>query len=349
MRKWLASVSVLLIGTLAACSTLRPAVQSARVWPAPPEQARVVYETTLTGQESLTTPRDSWARLFTGDQTEKPLSMVKPYDVAARGGLVVVSDTQARVVRVFDIPRRRFFAIGWRNEGVLTQPLGVAIDGQKRIYVADGAQNRVLVYDSLGLFLKAIGNAESFSRLCDVAVDESGERVYMLDRGGVDSDKHRLLIYDANNKELAVVGTRGGQSGTFNHPIQIDVSSQNEIYVLDAGNFRVQVFDLGGAFLREFGKPGNGLGQFARSRGLAVTSDGLVLVTDTAFQNFQIYTATGELLLPVGQGGDGAGPGEFLLPAGIAVDETGRIYVVDQLLRKIEVLRFLDSKNKAIQ
>ncbi|NNE62931.1 MAG: 6-bladed beta-propeller, partial [Gammaproteobacteria bacterium] len=33
------------------------------------------------------------------------------------------------------------------------------------------------------------------------------------------------------------------------------------------------------------------------------------------------------------------GPARFMLPAGLAVDEDGRIYMVDQFFKKVEVFR----------
>ena len=33
------------------------------------------------------------------------------------------------------------------------------------------------------------------------------------------------------------------------------------------------------------------------------------------------------------------GPGKYMLPSGIAVDEDGRVYMVDQWFRKIDVFR----------
>ena len=33
------------------------------------------------------------------------------------------------------------------------------------------------------------------------------------------------------------------------------------------------------------------------------------------------------------------GPGQYMLPSGIAVDEDGRVYMVDQWFRKIDVFR----------
>jgi len=65
-------------------------------------------------------------------------------------------------------------------------------------------------------------------------------------------------------------------------------------------------------------------------------------VVDTGFANFQVFDPEGKLLTFVGNKGNRGVPGEFLLPAGIAVDDDGRIYVADQFFRKVEVYRPAD-------
>jgi hypothetical protein len=62
-------------------------------------------------------------------------------------------------------------------------------------------------------------------------------------------------------------------------------------------------------------------------------------VVDTAFGNFQIFDPEGRLLLDVGTRASTDGPAKFMLPSGIAVDLDGRIYMVDQFFRKVEVFR----------
>ena len=59
----------------------------------------------------------------------------------------------------------------------------------------------------------------------------------------------------------------------------------------------------------------------------------------SGFGNFQIFNTEGELLLFIGTRSARGGPSEFMLPAGISIDEDGRVYVIDQYLRKLDVFR----------
>lgn len=330
---------------LVSCASLQPSSRNPYVWPKPPDTARVAYEYTLKNKYSLQ-PLNNETRLkalATGQSTRQQAGMLKPYDVAASQGLVVVTDSLMAVAHVFDIKRKKMFAIGWRKEGKLGKPLGVAMDAEQNIYIVDAGRGAVVKYDRLGLYLNTIGQKKDFSRISDVAVTGDGKKIYVLDRGGVDSMKHQIIVYDARGQKIDVIGSRGHKAGQFNHPTQLALNLKGDIFVLDAGNFRVQVFDANGKYQRQWGRPGNKIGNFARPRGIAVDDENRVYVSDAAYQNFQIFNENGQLLLSIGEGGGKDEPGHYLLPAGIAVDETQRIYLVDQIRKKVEVLRVLSS------
>jgi len=307
---------------------------------------RMVFETSLRNSESISIPtsEERFQKIAVNVEVQPDQWLVKPYDIAAKQGLIVVSDTSLSAVHVFDVRRKKLFAIGWRGQVQLVNPLGVAIDDELNIYVADAGLKAVVKFDSQGHFKSYIGKPEHFSRITDVAVSNIDKRVYVLDRGGVESSSHRFQIYNQAGELQRTVGKRGVETGMFNHPIQIDTDNEGNVYVLDSGNFRVQQFTPAGDFIRKWGRLGKGLGSFARPRGMAVSRDSHVLVSDSAFQNFQIFNNEGQLLLNVGEGGGPDLPGRYLLPAGIAADETDRIYIVDQMRQKIDVFRLLSQK-----
>lgn len=321
-------------------------------WPKPPDLPRFVYEASLRTTNSIKAVRteDRLRVILTGATGEKPL-FAKPYGVAARSGMVVVTDTVQRIGFIFNLPRQRIYRFGSVGngkdnsmKGVLVKPMGVTIDNEQRILVADVTSRKVYIYDVFGMFLQEIGGPDIFDRPVDVAVSNDGSRIYVIDAGGIDSLRHRVVVFDREGEWLFEVGGRGTGDGEFNLPTQIAVAPDDTVYVLDAGNFRVQVFTPDGQFLRAWGEVGRSFGNFARPRGLAIDRDGNVYVTDTAYRNFQIFTPDGELLLAIGGGGLMDEPGQFALPAGIAVDELGYVYVVGQLFAKVDVIRRLSEQ-----
>ncbi|WP_088286169.1 hypothetical protein [Ideonella sp. A 288] len=312
-----------------------------RLWPRPPERPRYAWETDLrtVGDLFENDERSRTVRMLAGERVPREAAFEKPIAVAARAGRIYVADSVQRRIIVFDVPRRKVFAMGLRTPGTLQKPISVAVDGNRQVYVADATLRKVMVYDSLGLFQRAIGAPEDLERPTGVAVEPSGERVYVIDRGDVEGDRHRVIAYDATGKRLQEIGTRGKQNGQFNIPVQGAVDGQNRLWVLDAGNFRVQAFDRDGRFIRAFGQVGTGLGQFARPRGIACDPQGQVYVSDASFGNVQVFSPDGELLIALGRSSRRDLPGHYGLPHGVAVDETGRVYIVDQFFNKVEVLR----------
>jgi DNA-binding beta-propeller fold protein YncE len=344
--QWLATAA------LAACQSPPPAAPLRRpMWPAPPEQPRYLFEATLRNAASLhdDSQTGQLRRLLTGDDAARA-SFGKPMAVAARRGRVYVTDTEGRRVFVFDVPRRRTFSFGLRLQGELKKPSGIALDGAGRVYVVDTTARRLVIYDELGLYLGDIDGAALWARPTAVAVSPAADRICVVDTGGVESDSHCVFVYGADLGLVQVLGRRGYAPGEFNLPADAAMGRDGLLWVLDAGNFRVQAFDAQGGFLRMFGSVGNGLGQFARPRGLAVDREGLVYVSDATFCNVQVFQPDGQLLLALGGRAEGDAPGRYLLPARLCADESGRLYVVDQFLHKIEVLRRLgDDEGRRLQ
>lgn len=343
---------LLAICVLFACAPVKIKKQEVIYWPKPPDPPRYVYETSLRSSQSISrrTATDSIRDFVTGQSKAKEglKSFAKAFDVAAHGGKIVVTDTVARAAVMFDVPRRKVFVFGVRGDGkgkgILQKPLGVGMDAEQFVYIADVSAQDVKVYDPLGLYIRSIGGKDFFERPVDVAANNAGDRIYVLDAGGIQSEWHRVIVFDKEGNKINEIGRRGVADGEFNLPNQLTVANDGTLYVLDAGNFRVQAFTADGEFITKWGKVGRNLGDFARPRGIATDSDGNVYVTDTAFRNFQIFNPDGKLLLFIGGPGLEDKPGQYVLPSGVAVDETDRLYIVDQMHHKVEVIRRLSKQ-----
>ncbi|HLA35346.1 MAG TPA: 6-bladed beta-propeller [Rhodocyclaceae bacterium] len=340
----------LVLGVLAGCVTVaekrdiekvgRAATEL--VFPAPPDEPRFIFERAIRSSSDVVPESDESAlrRALTGEGERGGESLGKPYAVAVLRGKIYVSDSVDRAVRVFDVPAQKYYKIGDEGQSGLTKPMGLDLDDAGNLFVADATQKAVLAFDKDGKFVRKIGSPKLFDRLSSVTVDEKGERLYVVDIGGVGSEKHRVLVFDAKSGDhLFDIGKRGSGPGELNLPRDVALGKNGQIYVVDGGNFRVQVFDREGKYLRAFGAVGKQLGNFARPKEIAIDKQGNVYVADAAFGNFQIFTAEGDLLMYVGERGEQDLPAKYMLPSGIAVDEDGRIYFVDQWFRRVDVYR----------
>ena len=328
----------------AACATAPPPPApkpAALVFPAAPDAPRYVFERVIYGSADVI-PESGNAdlrRMVTGEsRTTEALG--KPYAVAVHEGKVFVSDSAERFIKVFDVPAGRYYRVGEDDPGRILKPLGIDVDKQGRLYVADTTAHDVKIFGADGKYVRSIGGPTWFDRLTSVTIDPAGDRVYAVDIGGVNSTHHRVRVFDAaSGAHLFDIGTRGAAAGELNLPRDVAVGKGGQIYVVDGGNFRIQVFGRDGKYVKSFGTIGKQFGQFARPKEIAIDALGNVYVVDSAFGNFQIFSAEGDLLMFIGDRSERDGPAKYMLPSGIYVDEDGRIYMVDQWFRKVEVFR----------
>ncbi len=316
--------------------------EASLVYPAPPDEPRFIFERTIRGSADIVPDQEEAAlrRALTG-QGRTSEGLGKPYAVTAHRGRLFVSDSTEPFIKVFDAPKGKYYKIGETDgAGQLMKPLGLDVDDAGNLFVADATAKAIVTFDKDGKFLRKIGGAKLFDRLSSVTVDPAGERLYVVDIGGVSSEQHRVRVFNARNGDhLFDIGKRGSGPGEFNLPRDVAIGKNGQLYVVDGGNFRVQVFDRDGKYLQSFGSVGRQMGNFARPKEIATDRDGNVYVADAAFGNFQIFSADGDLLMYVGERSEVDGPARYMLPAGITVDEDGRIYFVDQWFRKVDVFR----------
>ena len=313
------------------------------VFPLPPEKPRFIYERTIRSSIDVVTEdsTNAFRRFATGEHRHGE-GFAKPFDLTVDKGRIFVGDTVRRTVMVMDPSGTgSYFEIGREEPGRLFMPLGLAQDAAGHLYVCDGTAKRVTIYDRDGKYLSVLGGKDYFSRPSGIAVDPQGKRVYVVDTGGVDTQNHRVRVFNvADGKHLFDIGTRGIGDGEFNLPRDAVFSPYNNLlYVVDGGNFRVQVFDAEGKFVRKFGDVGRRTGQFSRPKGIAVDRWGNVYVVDTAFGNVQIFSPEGALLMFLGNRGSVDEPAKYMLPSGVDTDEDGRVYIVDQFFRKVDIFK----------
>jgi len=344
-RALLGSIQLLSVVLLVACAA--PPVARVEVpvpvFPSPPDEPRFYYERTLySSADVVKQDKNAGLRqMLTGESGITGEGLGKPYGVAVYHGRVFVSDGALRAVAVFDIPNERFFYIGEDGAGKLIAPIGVDVDDKGNVYVVDATAKVVQVYDFNGTHLRTLGDGGNwFIRPSGIAVDAEGSRIYVVDTGGVNTQEHRVRVFNAQTGEhLLDFGTRGTGPGELNLPRDVTIGKDGLLYVVDGGNFRVQVFRPDGTFAKTFGAIGRRSGQFSRPKEAATDAEGNIYIVDAAFGNFQIFNTEGQILLAVGSRDTQDGMAKYLLPSGIAVDGDGRVYMVDQYFRKVDVYR----------
>ena len=168
-----------------------------------------------------------------------------------------------------------------------------------------------------------------------VAMSKDG-LIYVLQRG---EKADPVLVV---NREGKIVRSWGKGMFTIPHSIRIDPAGH--IWTVDAASSKVLKFSPTGEKLLEIsvgGQPKTS-SAFNGTTDIAFGPDGRLFISD-GYGNARIleYTVNGTLVKQWGSAG--SGPGEFHLPHGITVDESGTIYVADRENGRVQ--RFtLDGK-----
>ena len=196
----------------------------------------------------------------------------------------------------------------------LIVPRAVTVGANGLRYVLDTGNNRVVILNPDGSFVRAFGGT---CFLDDVE-----------DSGCTDPD-------DGGPLEIG--------DGQFREPWGIAVAADGTTFVADTWNGRIQVFDSEGNFLRKWGYFGAITEDnkdpfvFFGPRGLAMLPSGNLLVADTGNKRLVEFTAAGDYVRQVG--GGGVLLGRFDEPVDVAVHPpTGNILVSDVWNRRIQVL-----------
>lgn len=325
---------------LASCGGNKPVVEKKFIFPAPPQEPRIMHLKTYRGESDLV-KKTGLDDLLGGKSTFAAKDLRKPFSAVAKNNKIYITDTAMALVYVIDTKTKEISFIGNKNSGRLALPVAVAIDENDNIYVADSKLQRVYGYDKSGNAFFMLGDNEDFIRPTGIAINQKLQIIYVVDTKG-----HTVRAYSLNGDHLFDIGERGIEEAKFNFPtgIAVDQNSGN-VVVVDTQNFRVQIFDKDGNFIHTFGNIGDKPGTFSRPKGVAIDSEGNIYVSDVAFDNIQIFDKTGQYLL-LYFGSAGFDPGEFQIPTGLYIDENDALYVVENFSGKVQVLQYLSKKWK---
>ena len=248
----------------------------------------------------------------------------------------------------------------------------VAIAPTGEVVIVDHDNRCVVVLDDKLNMLKLIGQGNDNSRLVrphGVAVTDNVIAVS-------DSGSHQVKKYSLQGNLLSVIGCYGDKNGQFDRPRGLAFNNNKLLYVVDGGNHRVQMFQQDDKFAFSFGNRGNNSGQFRLPIRIAIDPNNNVLVTDRDANCIHLFTHNGQFIqtinsnmpfaiiisptgyLITGHHGDDnkirvwsptyqlinqfgkkrTKQGEFCNIAGMAIDSSGAIYVVEYYNKRLQVI-----------
>ncbi len=258
-------------------------------------------------------------------------------------------------------------------EANLNQPTDMAVRDDGRVYVLDGANNRVVVFMPNGeVDFIFDGGKESLAGAMGIAI--ANHRVYIADSGHhrivvfnlrgelikslplagellpepvalsitddvvtwSDRRNHKICRSDINTGEtLHCWGKRGERKGDFQFPFQLKPDRDGYFHVVDILNGRVQIFNHRGRYFSQVGRFGLEIGEFYRPNGLAFFRDKYLLVSDAYRGTVSVFSEGSIVGLLLNEQGE---PLKFSTPVGLTVWRD-RLYVADTVKNRIDVLQ----------
>jgi len=257
-----------------------------------------------------------------------------PTDVAigVDGNIYVVDGGNHRLL-IFNRRGKPVRTIGRQGSqhAEFLNPVGVCTDTSGRVYVADKGNQRVQVFSADGEFERAFAVKDSGKAVdpVDVAASADGKRLYISG-----NNNHKIMMYSPTGKPLGNWGGEGVNKGEFRYPATIATTNNGRVYVVDVFNTRVQVFSAIGKYVLEFSAWGVLPGQSVRPKGVALDRRGRIYVSDSYMDVVQVFDDSHQFLHVLGSGGK---PHRFISAAGIAIDDTNRLYVAEVLKNRVSV------------
>src|SRR5882762_3222994 len=234
-------------------------------------------------------------------------------------------------------------------------PGRIALDSSGKLYIADGANNRVRLISGGTITTVAgtgtagftgDGKAATAAQLNDpigVAVDSSGN-LYIADAG---NNVIRKVTTSGTISTIAGNNTAGfsGDTGDatkaqLNGPVAVAVDSSGNVYIADANNFAIRMV-TGTTISTIVGSYATPFTQLNHPDGLALAPGGVIYIADTGNKRIAKF-ASGALTSFAGDGGSAFtgdnGPAlkaSLNDPIGVAVDSAGNVYIADTFHNRI--------------
>jgi DNA-binding beta-propeller fold protein YncE len=215
------------------------------------------------------------------------------------------------------------------------RPTDVAVGKDHRIYVLDGVNHRVKVFDERGRFIFTFGGKGSAKGLFDsplgITTDRQG-RVYVADTGN-----RRVQVFSSHGEFQSFFTVKSGKGELPSDPVDLAVDEKRErLYVVDNDNHHVILYSLNDFRLLEtWGTEGDGRRQFRYPFFITVGKDTSVLVVDVLNTRVQVWSPQGEVVSTIGDWG--VDLGQLYRPKGVCVDKDNNIFVSDSYVGAIQV------------
>ncbi|MCE7996350.1 MAG: hypothetical protein HEP71_30505, partial [Roseivirga sp.] len=288
-----------------------------------------------------------------------------PYDLSfADNGTLIVADFGNDLLRSVEVTGDvSSFSTA------LEEPVGVIAESkifatQNDLHYLEGVDGTFIAFGSG--FVDGENHSARMNNPMGMVYDDDSGILYVVDRNnhairkvtGLSSATRTVTTLTGN-------GTAGYADGSltearFNQPTHIDLDTEGNLYVVDAGNNRIRKISKNGQVTTLAGNEAigfkDGQGEQAELNapfGIAVDKEGNVYFSELGNHTIRRIDTNGLVTTVAGNGtaGDTEGSGTealFNKPRGLAIDKTGLLYVADEGNHKIRRIQITKSDTQLI-
>lgn len=259
---------------------------------------------------------------------------------------------------------------GPATNAVMNFPGGLAFDADGNLYISDSFNARVRRVDTGGTITTVAGNGD---RTFDGDGGQATAAGLSSPYGLAFDSAGNLYIADTLSNAIRRVGTNGiintiagivasgfagdggpAEDSAFNTPLGLAVDGSDNLYIADARNHRIRKIDTAGMISSI---AGNGQGHYAgdgaeavnaslnHPEAVAVDSIGNIYIADTFNHRIRKINLSGVITTIAGNGTPGfagdegpAAEAQLWYPRGIAVDDSGNVFVADKNNNRIRMI-----------
>ncbi len=210
-----------------------------------------------------------------------------------------------------------------KPKGYMSNPQGVRVDSEGRIFVGDSNYHDVVVFDSEGEEINRFGKfitqrgivPGEFYNPTDLIVDLDGY-VYVSDIA-----TNVVQVFDPDFEPVMAI-----QEG-FNNPQGLAFDSEGNLLVVSSKSSIVSRIDISDVMDEEASEIDSYSLKGEWPVGISVDKDDNMYIAFASTDEVHIVDPEGELIKRVG--GRGTEPGKFTVPQGVCVDSEGNFYVAE--------------------
>jgi sugar lactone lactonase YvrE len=251
---------------------------------------------------------------------------------------------------------------GAATNAELSFPLGVAVDVNGNLFIADTYNNRIRKVDNNGIITTVAGGGNAGDQGVATNAELSDPQGVAVDANGnlfiADTDNSRIRKVDTNWIISTVAGngtaSYSGDEGTatdavLHGPCGVAVDFNGNLFIADTDNSRIRKVGANGIITTVAGGgtnyPGDGgvatNAELSYPQGVAVDANGRLFIADTYDNRIRKVDINGIITTVAGGGtnypGDGGVATEAGLwyPQGVAVDAKGNLFIADSWNNRI--------------